>query len=313
MFSISSPWSWGLTGSVHRYFWVCPGPSLPIPRDHSPLSFSSVWVTYRSRWLELQQCLWLFIPPPFWCGGMSPEGERSSSSGEDKEKRRDSRLVRRREGREDEVAVRGQSPNTCTPPTPTKPLHHLEVTSPEDRDSLACIHVTSWLCFLIFPSTLLPQFCLHGFLKPIVPLSLSGKFEAASVHLVTPLMKCRSCAPVSSSRAPRGLVTFGCSLSTGAHALPFPNVQCHHGKLKFSAPKRGIEEVFLSVLCKNINDVFFCDLILRHSWTVSAEFSREFQPQAYIWPGKFQPKWLKFGKVYMHLKVVLIMESVRLF
>lgn len=42
---------------------------------------------------------------------MSPEGERSSSSGEDKEKRRDSRLVRRREGREDEVAVRAHSPN----------------------------------------------------------------------------------------------------------------------------------------------------------------------------------------------------------
>lgn len=204
--------------------------------------------------------------------------------------------------------------HTCTHTlTHTKTLRHLEVTSPEDRGSLACIHVTSWPCFLLFPSTLLPQFCLHGFFKPIVPLSLSGKFEAASTHLVTPLMKCRSCAPVSSSRAPRGLVTFGCSLLTAAHASPFPNVQCHPGKLKFSAPKRGIQEVFLSVLCKNINDVFFCDLILRHSWTVSAEFSREFQPQAYIWPGKFQPKWLKFGKVYMHLKVVLIMESVRLF
>lgn len=52
---------------------------------------------------------------------------------------------------------------------------------------------------------------------------------------------------------------------TGAHALPFTNVQCHPGKLKFSASKHGIQEVFSSVLCENINHVFFCDLILRHS------------------------------------------------
>lgn len=279
--------------------WPCP--LLAICSDRSPFGFR-----------RDQQQLGLFRPPPFWAF-TSPEGKRGSSPGEHKEEQELKRQQRVREKKagKNEMSGRLQTWEASKPTNEqTEDLHRLEVTSPVDRVSSASIHLTSWPCFL-FPSALpVPVLSPPLFFNPLsflwqisghllIPCSSFDLVLLCSVHLALSgflLLLLHSYG----SRGIQGFI--------GIQVLYFLKIHCHPGKLKLSTPKHGIREVFLSILCKNISDVFFCDLILRHRWTVSAEFSREFQPQAYIWPGKFQPKYLKFGEVYTHLKIVFIME-----